>query len=217
MAVVNAGRSLRAWFQQDANNRLYLHYCPSHSGIEENEAVDADVKFTARDRNAARRPAREPDPTFYSFIKHAITRDIREEWSEMAWANPRKYWGRYYLRHPAFCTLRHTGSFVLKRLGGRPNLVARFVRCITNHAPTGHYRDRFRARYQENTWCVLHDGPPRYHTREHVLFHCDYYVRRYRHSSIEELLQSLDPFYDILTFLDDNPTALSFEDLPDWA
>ncbi|KAI0350440.1 hypothetical protein OH77DRAFT_1573107 [Trametes cingulata] len=215
MAAVNTCRVLREWFQRHADNHLHLHYCPSHSGIEENKAVDLDVKFTARDRNAVPH-FHEPYPTFYSFVKHTITQDVLEEWRQMVEANPSAYYGCYYLRHPAFRSTQHTGSYPLKRLGGRPSLVARFIRCITNHAPTGHYRDRFRARYQENTWCVLHDGPPRYHTREHVLFHCDHYTRRYRHSSIEELLQSLDPFYDIRLFLEDNPTALCFEDLPEW-
>lgn len=52
------------------------------------------------------------------------------------------------------------------------------------------------------------------HSREHILFRCNYYTRRYRHSSIEDLLQSLDPFYDIVHFLADNPSALTFDDLP---
>ncbi|RDX46861.1 hypothetical protein OH76DRAFT_1355323, partial [Lentinus brumalis] len=108
-------------------------------------------------------------------------------------------------------------SFPLKRLGGRPTLAARFVRCITNHAPTGHYRDRFRQRHHEPTMCVLHSGAPAYHTREHILFRCDYYTRKYRHSSVEELLESMDPFYDIQKFLEDNPSAMSFEDIPDYA
>ncbi|EIW52220.1 uncharacterized protein TRAVEDRAFT_53644 [Trametes versicolor FP-101664 SS1] len=113
-------------------------------------------------------------------------------------------------------TLPSSGaSYPLKRLGGRPTLTARFIRCITNHAPTGWYRDRFRPRANEPTMCTLHDGPPAYHTREHVLFHCNHYVRKYRHSSIEDLLGSLDPFYDIQCFLTDNPTAFSFDDAPD--
>ncbi|TFK78983.1 hypothetical protein K466DRAFT_466863, partial [Polyporus arcularius HHB13444] len=105
--------------------------------------------------------------------------------------------------------------YPLKRLSGHLTLVARFIRCITNHTPTGHYRDHFRARHGEPTLCILHSGPPAYHTREHILFRCDHYTRRFAHSSIEELLQSLDPFYDIQSFLQDNPTAFSFEDAPD--
>ncbi|KAI0633240.1 hypothetical protein C8Q77DRAFT_1057016, partial [Trametes polyzona] len=85
---------------------------------------------------------------------------------------------------------------------------------VPNHAPTGWYRDRFRMRLREPTLCTLHSGPPRYHTRKHVLFECDHYTRKYRHSSIEDLLGSLDPFYDIQQFLRDNPTALAFEDIP---
>ena len=60
----------------------------------------------------------------------------------------------------------------------------------------------------------LHDGPAAIHSREHILFKCEHYTRRYRHSSIEDLLNSFDPFYDIQQFLRDNPTAMTFEDLP---
>ena len=77
------------------------------------------------------------------------------------------------------------------------------------------YSQRWRLALSESTTCrTLHSGPPQYHTREHVLFECDHYTRKYRHSSIEDLLGSLDPFYDIQQFLRDNPTALAFEDLP---
>ncbi len=216
MANVNSCRILRDWFERNPDNHLHLHYCPSHSGVEENDAIDAKVKHLARF------PGQLPRyhgtfPTSYAYIKSAITDDMQLRWQRLADAQPQHYWGRYHLRHPAFRRLRHTGPYPLKRLSGRPTLVARFIRCITNHAPTGHYRDRFRARHGEPTLCILHSGPPAYHTREHILFRCDHYTRRFAHSSIEELLQSLDPFYDIQSFLQDNPTAFSFEDAPDYA
>ncbi|KAI0635915.1 hypothetical protein C8Q77DRAFT_1030477, partial [Trametes polyzona] len=132
--------------------------------------------------------------TSYSYAKSAIAADAVGEWTELAAANPKQYFGHTHLRHPAFRRLVHTGNFPLKRLGGRPALVARFVRCITNHAPTGWYRDRFGTSLREPTMCTLHSGSPQYHTREHVLFECDHYTRKYRHSSIEDLLGSLDPF-----------------------
>ncbi|OJT13709.1 hypothetical protein TRAPUB_9745 [Trametes pubescens] len=153
-------------------------------------------------------------PTSYAYLKSAITSNVRGDWEDLASANPAKYWGRTQLRHPAFRRLIHTGTYPLKRLGGRPALTARFIRCITNHAPTGYYRDRFRSQHREPTLCTLHSGPPAYHTREHVLLHCDHYTRKFRYSSIEHLLESMDPFYDIQQFLQDNPTAFSFDDAP---
>lgn len=217
MAPTNSCRMLREWFERNPENHLHLHYCPAHSNIEENEAVDADVKFKARTHvlDLPREEYRGQLATSYAYVKSGITGLVLSQWDEMADANPAKYWGRTHLRHPAFRRLTHTKSYPLKRLGGRPTLTARFIRCITNHAPTGWYRDRFRARANEPTMCTLHDGPPAYHTREHVLFHCNHYTRKYRHSSIEDLLGSMDPFYDIQCFLADNPTALSFEDVPD--
>ncbi len=217
MGNLNSCRILRDWFERDPDNHLHLHYCPSHAGIEENEAVDADVKHTARYTSWRDLPRyRGTFPTSHAFVKHAISDYMVTLWQQEADANPSKYWGRYHLSHPAFRRFRHTGAFPLKRLGGRPTLVSRFIRCVTGHAPTGHYRDRFRHRHGEPTMCVLHSGDWAYHTREHVLFKCDYYTRRYRYSSIEELFDSLDPFYDIQNFLLDNPTAFSFEDAPSY-
>ncbi|CDO72666.1 hypothetical protein BN946_scf184985.g85 [Trametes cinnabarina] len=69
-------------------------------------------------------------------------------------------------------------------------------------------------KHQEFTFCGLHSGRPTYQTREHVLLECDYYTRRFRFSAIEDLLQSMDPFYEIERFLKDNPTAFTFDDLP---
>ncbi|KAI0706035.1 hypothetical protein C8T65DRAFT_783131 [Cerioporus squamosus] len=200
-------------FERHPDNHLYLHYCPSHVGVAENEAVDADVRHTAQFPEEI--PS-GPFPTSHAYAKSLITEDAISEWQRMADADPRKYWGRYHLRHPAFRRFRHSGTFPLKRVGGPPSLTARVIRCITNHAPTGQYRDRFRSRHQEPTMCILHSGAPAYHTREHVLFRCSYYTRKYRYCSVEDLLESLDPFYDIQQFLQDNPTAMSFEDIPDY-
>lgn len=217
MASVNACRTLRGWFEEHPDNHLHLHYCPGHSNIQENDAIDADVKLVARTppMQLLRDGWTGRFPVSYAYVKSGITASVRREWEEIANANPAKYWGRTHIRHPAFRRLLHTGSFPLKRLSGRPALTARFIRCLTNHAPTGYYRDRFRSSLNEPTLCTLHSGPPAYHTREHVLFHCDHYTRKFRHSCIEDLLSSMDPFYDIEEFLQDNPTAFSFDDAPD--
>ncbi|CDO75377.1 hypothetical protein BN946_scf184335.g3 [Trametes cinnabarina] len=213
MSSVNACRILRDWFERDPRNHLHLHYCPSHSGVAENEAVDVNVRYRVFRGGRVRRPG-EVFPTSYSYMRSAITSEVLDEWKQLVNANPSAYWGRFHFRHPTFRQLMHTGHYPLKRLSAGPDLTARFIRCITGHAPTGHYRDRFRLRHHESTFCYLHSGRPTYHTREHVLFECDRYTRLFRHSSIEEFLQSLDPFYDIERFLRDNPTALSFADAP---
>ena len=135
MASINTCRILRDWFERHPDNHLHLHYCPGHSGIPENEAVDADVKGAALAFDVG--PG--PTPTFHSYVKSTIAKYALEAWREKARAAGPKYWGRHLFRHSAFGTLQHTGNFPLKRLSGRPEFVARFVRCITNHAPTGAY------------------------------------------------------------------------------
>ncbi|OSD02668.1 hypothetical protein PYCCODRAFT_1477635 [Trametes coccinea BRFM310] len=181
-----------------------------HSGVEENEATDADVRYRVFHPGRSRGPV----PKSYLYIRSLSTSNALYDWRKLADSNPSAYWGRYYYRHPAFRTIRHTGMYPLKRLSADSQLTARFIRCITSHAPTGHYRDRFRHHHHELTLCSLHSGRPTYQTREHILFGCDHYTRRFRYSSIEELLQSMDPFYEIERFLRDNPTAFTFEDAP---
>ncbi|KAI9057931.1 hypothetical protein FKP32DRAFT_1615096 [Trametes sanguinea] len=210
LKTLNACRILRDWFERDERNRLHLHYCPSHCGVDENEAIDADVRYRVFHHGRLRGRF----PKSYSYIRSLITNDVMYEWKYTADANPRAYWGRFHLRHPAFRQIRCTGAFPLKRLSSGPQLTARFIRCVTAHAPTGHYRDRFRYKHHELTFCGLHSGRPTYQTREHILLECDYYTRRFRYSAIEDLLQSMDPFYEIERFLKDNPTAFTFDDLP---
>ena len=177
MAAVNTCRILRDWFERSPDNHLHLHYCPGHSGIAENEAVDADVKLMALEPGNVRFYGRFP--TFHSYIKSSITEDAVYEWREQALKDSRKYWGRHFLiNHPSVRTFKHTGNFPLKRLDGGPVITARLVRCLTGHAPTGSYRLRFRTRLDEPTFCSLHDGAPTMHSREHILFRCNYYTGR---------------------------------------
>ncbi|KAL1937238.1 hypothetical protein VTO73DRAFT_13934 [Trametes versicolor] len=197
MAAVNTCRILREWFERHADNHPHLHYCPSHSGIEENDAVDADVKWKARDKEPEYPPTYDGRYlTSYSYRRHIITDNVIGDWEDLANADPKK-------PVPAQTSRRTARS----RRAVHP----------LHHRPrtTGAYRGRFRARHNEPAMCFAHeDERPLYHTREHVLFTCDRYVRRYQHSRLDDLLQSMDPFYEIQQFLQDNPTALSFEDLP---
>ncbi|RDX49841.1 hypothetical protein OH76DRAFT_1455643 [Lentinus brumalis] len=171
---VNACCILHDWFEHDPDNHLHLHYCPSHSGIEENNTINMDIKDMACYMTWQQLPCyRGTFPASYAYVKHAITNYATYTWCQEADANPRAYWGRYHLSHPLFCRLQHTCTFPLKCLGGRPTLP---------------------------TMCILHSGDWAYHTCEHVLFHCNYYTRCYRYSSIDNLLQSLDLFYEASIF-----------------
>ncbi len=92
MANVNACRILRDWFERDPGNHLHLHYCPSHSGIEENDAIDAKVKHLARFPGELPR-YHGTFPTSHAYIKSAITDDMLLEWQKLADAQPQQYWG----------------------------------------------------------------------------------------------------------------------------
>ena len=52
------------------------------------------------------------------------------------------------------------------------------------------------------------------HSRDHTLFRCAWYQRRFEAASWEALLRELDPFPKITDFLQDNPTAFTFADQP---
>ncbi|CDO70323.1 hypothetical protein BN946_scf184843.g12 [Trametes cinnabarina] len=108
--TINTCRILRDWFERNERNHLILHYCPSHSGIDENEAVDADVRFRVFHPGRVGRPF----PYSFAFVRSGITDNLKFEWKRMADASPSAYWGRFHFRHPTFRQLLHTGRFPLR-------------------------------------------------------------------------------------------------------
>ncbi|TBU41171.1 hypothetical protein BD309DRAFT_868805, partial [Dichomitus squalens] len=106
----------------------------------------------------------------------------------------------------------HKGS-IIRRLGNLSiTTFARTVRALTGHGPTGAYRARFRPKAQEPTLCTCgFSDPPPVQSHYHITFECPMY---YRGNFAPAHLLELDPFPLIRAFLQVNPTAFMFDDLP---
>ncbi|KAI0323612.1 hypothetical protein GY45DRAFT_1341329 [Cubamyces sp. BRFM 1775] len=127
---IAACSTLRERFLGHSQNHLHLHYCLSHSGIAENEAVD----------HVVRHHVYHPDDLqhigclflkSYLFVHSAITEHALAAWQEAADKRSSEYWRCKYFKHPAFCRLRHTGPFWSRRRGG-PALGEDFCEAIGN-------------------------------------------------------------------------------------
>jgi len=74
------------------------------------------------------------------------------------------------------------------------------TRLFTNHAPIGEYRLRFFPK--EPCSCPCKKAETK--TRQHLLFNCDRFKKSWN--------PKREPIFDILTFLELNPGAFSFQD-----
>jgi hypothetical protein len=96
---------------------------------------------------------------------------------------------------------------IIEAAGNDMPLLARFVRAVTNHAPTGEYRRRW---HPECPNTCPHDRA--IHTRRHILTECGAYARVF--TTTRELLEQDDSLIEFINFLKNNNGAFSFEDAP---
>jgi len=92
------------------------------------------------------------------------------------------------------------GSSWLKICGCSNILTACLTRLITNHAPIGEYRLRFFPK--EPCSCPCKKAEIK--MRQHLLFNCNRFKKSWN--------PKREPILDILTFLELNPGAFSFQD-----
>src|SRR5258708_12111218 len=64
-------------------------------------------------------------------------------------------------------------------ISSTPRLAARFSHAVTKHAPIGEFRQRFNLERAVPRTCPGHPLIPE--TRDHILHHCSWYVRRWNH------------------------------------
>ncbi|KAI0738581.1 hypothetical protein C8Q80DRAFT_1113393 [Daedaleopsis nitida] len=202
---LSACRAMREWLDSDARRRIIFSHCPSHSGVRLNENIDYDVSVASNDPNLL---APRPYPHTWTYQRADITNAARDGWT--ATSNAHGYRGRRFPRNRALRTTTHTGTFPLKHVGDSPSLCARTVRCFTDHAPTGAYRMRFFPDQPTDCSCDRRE----LQTRRHIVDRCTHYVRNAYSLKWDSFLDSLDPFPLIISFLQSNPTAFTFEDAP---
>ncbi|KAF8651169.1 hypothetical protein AX14_008490 [Amanita brunnescens Koide BX004] len=122
--------------------RITFQYCPSHSGVEGNERADRLTKL-----GAAIAPIVPPRILISNFISDHIHR-MNLHWRILAAS--RSFRGQQWLPirrrkkpfRPAIHNKAATNFFYILS-GNDIAMLSRMARAITNHAPTGEYRQRF--------------------------------------------------------------------------
>ena len=191
------------------DNILSFAYCPSHVGIEGNERTDRLTK-----EGAAIGPTTPLKILRSNFIGQ-FKREMTTHWRVVATSHT--YKGRSWLpikrrgrKFKPDVTNKACKNFFTTLAGNDITTISRMARALTNHAPTGEYRQRFHP--NEPTFCKT-CGPETEHTRNHVFFACPQY---------EPLATSLTDWKSIRrndkswkAFFQANPSAFTFGDLPD--
>ncbi|EJF59732.1 hypothetical protein DICSQDRAFT_171698 [Dichomitus squalens LYAD-421 SS1] len=121
------------------------------------------------------------------------------------------YLGTSFLRLRALLPPKHIQPPTIKALEGSRRIMTHFSHACLNHAPLGLYRLRFFPdEPMDCTWCGV------VQSRLHVLCDCVNYkrLRWWWWTAEHEFLVQKESFAELCTFLDDNPSAFSFEDAP---
>ncbi len=182
---------------------IHLCYCPSHVGIEGNEKADR-LANSHRNSNAVSPITRQ------NFI--ARSRRI----NSLSWqikAQSSSYKGKQWLavkRNKKRFTPKvgsKSKNFFIDLIDNKMTDMSRLTRCITNHAPTGEFNARFfPGKPTTCNFCVSS-----FQTRTHILTECNY-VSSF--ISLPYFLRHPNNDKKLKTFLSNNTSAFTFDDLP---
>ena len=208
MACIRINSILRDRLSDDPSVTFTIRYCPSHVGIEGNEWADCLTKL-----GAAIAPVVPPRILLSNYVND-FTKRMTVHWRTLFAS--RSFRGNQWLpiRHkkkvfkPAIknkATTLFFHTLSLNEIG----MLSRMARAITNHGPTGEYRLCFYP--DEDPTCPA--CPHSLHTRTHILFHCPRYVPL--HTSLANWSSDRNNDKSWKDFFLRNPSAFTFEDLPD--
>ena len=184
-------------------------YCPSHVGIDGNERADRLTKD-----GAAIGPT-TPLRILRSNFINEFKRDMTKHWRILA--KSQTYKGRNWFpirrkrrNFKPDVTNKSCKRFFMTLSGNEIGSISRMARAVTNHAPTGEYRQRFHP--TEPTHCK-HCGPLSEHTRNHVFFSCPKYEPLA--PSFADWKNNRNNDKPWKKFFQANPSAFTFGDLPE--
>ena len=196
----------RGWLERSEDHHIRIAWCPSHVGIEGNERADHLAKTQESDIDI------RPDVLREQYVKTEKER-MNKWWQRRAKAP--SYVGKNWL------PLRRKGkvfqptvssskkNFFMDLADGDVGLMSRITRTLTNHAPTGEFRKRF---FPDKPSHCHHCGEDIFQSRCHILTTCSKYSHPF--SSLRNFLAEKKNADLLVRFLKENPTALTFEDLP---
>ncbi|KAF8673940.1 hypothetical protein AX14_005289 [Amanita brunnescens Koide BX004] len=185
-------------------------HCPSHVGITGNERADRLTK-----KGAAMGPTLPLKILRSNFIGQ-FKRDMTRHWRILA--KSQTYKGRSWMpikrKHRVFkpdVTNKSCKRFFIATLSGNDiDTISRMARALTNHTPTGEYRQRFHP--DKPSFCKF-CGPETEHTRSHTLFSCPKYESLA--PSFTDWIKDRHNDKTWKKFFQANPSALTFGDLPE--
>ncbi|KAF8630245.1 hypothetical protein AX14_011022 [Amanita brunnescens Koide BX004] len=207
MATIRINSALMDRFTTTPTHMTF-RYCPSHSGIEGNDRADRLTKT-----GAAIAPIVPPRILISNFVSD-FTKKMTLHWRILA--SSKSFKGRQWLPlrrkkkvfKPAVRNKAAT-NFFYDLSGNDIATLSRMARAITNHAPTGEYRQRFYPDLDDQCptcpSCVM--------SRTHILFHCPRYVPL--SSSLTNWQRDRLNDKSWKAFFSCNVSAFTFGDLPD--
>ena len=208
MASIRINSILMDRFTSHLTTSFTFRYCPSHSNVEGNDRADRLTK-----QGAALAPDVPPRLLLSNFINDNTAR-LTAQWRLLA--SLPSFKGRQWMpiRHkkkrflPAIRNKSKT-NFFFDLSGNDITTLSRMARAITNHAPTGDYRQRF----YPDLASLCPACPGRVLSRNHILFHCPRYVPL--HSSMTNWCRDRNNPKSWKCFFSRNISAFTFGELPD--
>ena len=180
---------------------------PGHNGIEGNERADALTK------TGLEKCPTQPLPILRSHFVNNYRREQSDAWTRLF--KDRMYRGSQWLpvrrKKKTFkpSNAKAARDFFHNMARGDASRLSRISYAMTNHAPTGEYRLRF---FPEQPAHCPHCGETTLLSRRHILCECPRYVSKF--PSLADWGSQRHNDKALSGFLDKNPTAFSFGELP---
>ena len=207
MSVLRINYLLIDWLASNPDTKLHICFAPGHSGIEGNERADALTKA------GLEKCPTQPLPILRSHFVNNYKREQSDIWTRLF--KDHTYRGSQWLpirrKKKIFkpSSAKAARDFFHNMARGDASRLSRISYAMTNHAPTGEYRTRFFP--GEPAHCP-HCGETTLLSRRHILCECPRYVAKF--PSLADWGSQRHNDKSLLGFLDKNPTAFSFSELP---
>ena len=207
MSVIRINHLLIDWLAADLDNELHVRFAPGHNGIEGNERADALTK------TGLEKCPTQPLPILRSHFVNNYKREQSDAWTCLF--KDRTYRGSQWLpirrKKKVFkpSSAKASRDFFHNMARGDASRLSRISYAMTNHAPTGEYRTRF---FPGQPAHCPHCGEVTLLSRRHILCECPRYVDKF--PSLADWGSQRHNDKSLSGFLDKNPTAFSFGELP---
>ena len=207
MSILRINFLLIDWLSSHPDAELHIQFAPGHHGIEGNERADALTKA------GLERCPMQPPLILRSHFVNSYKQEQSDVWTRLF--KDHTYRGSQWLpvrrKKKTFkpSNAKSARNFFHNMAHRDPSHLSRISYAITNHAPTGEYRTRF---FPNELAHCPHCGEETLQSRRHILCECLQYVTKF--PSLTDWGSQRHNDKSLLGFLDKNPTAFTFGELP---